>query len=946
VDREVFEYLTDESGYLYDTTASPKDGLGKVILCFFLILFRQFLLERLSCPSKYPQKSALTYYSRETRVAFETLITAKDLHSNELKSIQTSLDGGVKLSNAAVIQIRALFSPNDRQIQAANQRAILEALRFDMMDKRNDDISDASTETFEWILNDDDNDVQERSNPRLQCTFKDWLTSSGGIFHISGKPGAGKSTLMKFLCDHEKTKQQLQQWAGQKTLVFGKFYFWKFGTERQKNLDGLVRSLLFHILRNSPEFTIDLFPTHWAPDDYRISTSEPKIHINEIEIRQAFDKLIGNSATFANHRFCFFIDGLDEFEDKNDTWADLARRLITWVNGTDDVKICVSSREFETFESRFPANQRLRLQDLTRGDIGKVIQQKLEAARLDRQIYFQRLMKESPNASKKLETMVASKADGVFLWVTLTLKLLCLAFDNHESFSGLQKIIDGIPTELEEFFQYILDSIPKHDRQKAYCKLYFSLKFGFSTSLLQFAFFDRYLENNKFARNQEIEDLDDSEIENLLTAARAQVTGQCRGLLEIRPSNFESHESFEHDLVLKEQVRFIHRSIPEFLQKHLPIEDINLGEIYIETVLAIVKSVSFSNQNDIIEFLAILIFGAVLPRYCNTAPQFEHLYLLDKTLCSRYPELRTTDWTKAKAHFSSLDSRKLAISVPHSAALRGCHDYLEWGLSRFPEVLVGTSGAELILNAVWALMHNDDLREWVTALQLTLDVLFKLGLDPNCQSNRPQDCGLSIWGLCVLACTCDRSYKRFWPHLETFLKYGADIPSWFHSPGDSDKGKTSEIFITLGEKSFPLEELSESNPSWHRHQMKPLVFNPSSLPECLLAEGGRATLRNFFEKAFPESEVPAVLKTTTVPDITAAPAQLDGKGCQKTDTESFAPGAKYGNLPRLQGRFFRVLANPATPWILVGELRFSLFYVTRTRMYISDLKFGAPINML
>jgi Cdc6-like AAA superfamily ATPase len=40
--------------------------------------------------------------------------------------------------------------------------------------------------------------------------FLQWLSTDTGIFHISGKPGSGKSTLMEFLCDHDRTKKELQ----------------------------------------------------------------------------------------------------------------------------------------------------------------------------------------------------------------------------------------------------------------------------------------------------------------------------------------------------------------------------------------------------------------------------------------------------------------------------------------------------------------------------------------------------------------------------------------------------------------------------------------------------------------------------------------------------------------------------------------------------------------
>jgi hypothetical protein len=47
--------------------------------------------------------------------------------------------------------------------------------------------------------------------------FINWLSSGEGIFHISGKLGSGKSTLMKFLFSHCRTKTELRKWAGKLT---------------------------------------------------------------------------------------------------------------------------------------------------------------------------------------------------------------------------------------------------------------------------------------------------------------------------------------------------------------------------------------------------------------------------------------------------------------------------------------------------------------------------------------------------------------------------------------------------------------------------------------------------------------------------------------------------------------------------------------------------------
>jgi Cdc6-like AAA superfamily ATPase len=60
------------------------------------------------------------------------------------------------------------------------------------------------------------NKHSKRCNPG---SFLNWLSSGTGIYHVSGKPGSGKSTLMKFLCDHPHTKAELEKWAGKQTFT-------------------------------------------------------------------------------------------------------------------------------------------------------------------------------------------------------------------------------------------------------------------------------------------------------------------------------------------------------------------------------------------------------------------------------------------------------------------------------------------------------------------------------------------------------------------------------------------------------------------------------------------------------------------------------------------------------------------------------------------------------
>ena len=94
------------------------------------------------------------------------------------------------------------------------EQRILNRLSFSDMYGRFEAVDTAHYKTFEWIF--EDVVTVEESGPDhvARESFVRWLSSGTGIFHIAGKLGSGKSTLMKFLCDHDRTKAELQKWAG------------------------------------------------------------------------------------------------------------------------------------------------------------------------------------------------------------------------------------------------------------------------------------------------------------------------------------------------------------------------------------------------------------------------------------------------------------------------------------------------------------------------------------------------------------------------------------------------------------------------------------------------------------------------------------------------------------------------------------------------------------
>jgi hypothetical protein len=154
--------------------------------------------------------------------------------------------------------MKAIGSLQGHETQVSRSDAVLKKIKgqlyFQTQDDRHDDIAEAHQSTFRWVLN-EDNTVQT-TWPNLNT----WFRAGQGIYWISGKPGSGKSTLMKYLHKDPKLGEALQVWAGGRRLLVLSFYFWAAGSDLQRSQESLFRSLLYQALAQEPSLAETLFP--------------------------------------------------------------------------------------------------------------------------------------------------------------------------------------------------------------------------------------------------------------------------------------------------------------------------------------------------------------------------------------------------------------------------------------------------------------------------------------------------------------------------------------------------------------------------------------------------------------------------------------------------------------------------------------------------------------
>ncbi len=332
---------------------------------------------------------------------------------------ENAAQGGID----AVQDLRVEFAEFRRQVKQASQRhCILEALRFEKMDERFEDVKSEHAKTFEWIFTSQGKETQ-LEDPTTQPPFIQWLKHGSGIFHIEGKAGSGKSTLMKFICRSSSTEEALDEWRAGKQLISGRFFFWKPGSSLQRSLKGLTRALLHSILEQAPELIEATFPkTYQKIGDPWNAPSAVKFGLGDIQ--QAFVRLVGMESVYLTRRMCFFIDGLDEFDEANELdpedhscYSDLIRIFRDWTRDRPGVKLCVSSRDWKLFEKAFDPWQRIRLQDLTRGDMKTMVYDSLKEH--GGSFYTEA---DSESELGELVEKIVERAEGVFLWVILVLK--------------------------------------------------------------------------------------------------------------------------------------------------------------------------------------------------------------------------------------------------------------------------------------------------------------------------------------------------------------------------------------------------------------------------------------------------------------------------------------------------------------------------------------------
>ncbi|KAL8401022.1 hypothetical protein RB594_001155 [Gaeumannomyces avenae] len=251
----------------------------------------------------------------------------------------------------------------------AKRERLLQSLTFPRMNERRSLVASSHPGTFRWVLQDgsdndearQDGETEESGSKITWDSFVDWLRSTETTYWVCGKPGAGKTTLMKYLMAQPETKQHLRSWNTEAAVVISHF-FWRPGSDMQQSIRGLQCSLLHQLFSESP-LSMD-----WVLQGHEsIRRKSADTDWSGEELTSALYNVMSQYPS----PVVIFLDGLDEVLPKDGTLQLLhfIEELRERYGKAGKLKLCLGSRREPLLLRKLAASPQLRLEHLTLEDL-------------------------------------------------------------------------------------------------------------------------------------------------------------------------------------------------------------------------------------------------------------------------------------------------------------------------------------------------------------------------------------------------------------------------------------------------------------------------------------------------------------------------------------------------------------------------------------------------
>ncbi|KAF6795388.1 hypothetical protein CSOJ01_13451 [Colletotrichum sojae] len=180
------------------------------------------------------------------------LMTRRDpLLKSSTTTLITSIENLIRDQSSSVMKHVTQESQKMREMMLAaehaasiglGREALMRSLAYQEANERRNQVENAHDGIFEWIFQHDGE--SKKHEHRRWSDITDFIRSpEDKLYWISGKPGSGKSTLMKFLLKNDRIKEMLGQTSHTKSCVIASHFIWARG--RKPSVIYLYDSLRF-----------------------------------------------------------------------------------------------------------------------------------------------------------------------------------------------------------------------------------------------------------------------------------------------------------------------------------------------------------------------------------------------------------------------------------------------------------------------------------------------------------------------------------------------------------------------------------------------------------------------------------------------------------------------------------------------------------------------------
>ena len=297
-----------------------------------------------------------------------------------------------------------------------DQDAFMRRLDFAAMFSRLANINPAQEETCSWLF-----DTREYKRWR-DSTYQQY---NHGFLWIKGKPGSGKSTIMKHALQHAQEHHRSDSYTMS-------FFFNARGYGLEKDTEGMYRSLLHQLYRQFP----DRLPKPLLPTAATVRQKGWPIPVLQNMLR---DALLGVECP---RTIDWYIDALDECEEDEIRLAVQYLENLVKATTSRGVKllVCLASRHYPRITIASHETINLDMRDEHRIDMARYVEAQLRGV----DTFLHDLSEE-----------ITRRSSGVFLWTVLVVNIVNKSIDHGETRTQIFARLAAVPDEIEKLYRDI-----------------------------------------------------------------------------------------------------------------------------------------------------------------------------------------------------------------------------------------------------------------------------------------------------------------------------------------------------------------------------------------------------------------------------------------------------------------------------------------------------------